>query len=132
MGGRVGGCLAVSRALGDFEFKFNGLQYVHREYQVSNVADIRSINITDATQFLILACHGRRITSREPSTAQKRPRLTAPEFSTTVPRRWQKPPWREEAWTTCQWSSSRSTSGAGTDRLDNQASQRFVYLHVKK
>merc|ERR1712146_481193 len=56
--GRVGGCLAVSRALGDFEFKFNVLQYVHREYQVSNVADIRSINITDATQFLILACDG--------------------------------------------------------------------------
>ena len=56
--GRVGGCLAVSRALGDFEFKFNGLHYVHKEYQVSNVADIRSINLTDASQFLVLACDG--------------------------------------------------------------------------
>jgi serine/threonine protein phosphatase PrpC len=56
--GRVGGCLAVSRALGDFEFKFNGLKYVHKEYQVSNVADIRSINLTDASQFVILACDG--------------------------------------------------------------------------
>jgi serine/threonine protein phosphatase PrpC len=56
--GRVGGCLAVSRALGDFEFKFNGQRYVHKEYQVSNVADVMSINISDTTHFLILACDG--------------------------------------------------------------------------
>jgi serine/threonine protein phosphatase PrpC len=56
--GRVGGCLAVSRALGDFEFKFNGLKYIHKEYQVSNVADIRSIALNDASQFLIIACDG--------------------------------------------------------------------------
>lgn len=56
--GRVGGCLAVSRALGDFEFKFNGMHYAHKEYQVSNVADVRTINLTDSSQFLILACDG--------------------------------------------------------------------------
>lgn len=56
--GRVNGCLAVSRALGDFEFKFSSPRYPNKEFQVSNIADIRQINLTDATKFLILACDG--------------------------------------------------------------------------
>lgn len=56
--GRVGGCLAVSRALGDFEFKMRAPTFVQKEFQVSNVADIRQIPITDVTRFLILACDG--------------------------------------------------------------------------
>lgn len=59
MAGRVCGCLAVSRALGDFEFKFTGNRFIpNKELMVSNVADIKQINITDNTKFLILACDG--------------------------------------------------------------------------
>eukprot|EP00388_Colpodella_angusta_P016295 GDKJ01040364.1.p1 GENE.GDKJ01040364.1~~GDKJ01040364.1.p1 ORF type:complete len:269 (+),score=9.10 GDKJ01040364.1:65-808(+) len=57
--GRVCGCLAVSRALGDFEFKFTGLRYIpNKELMVSNVPDIKQINITDQSRFLLLACDG--------------------------------------------------------------------------
>ena len=56
--GRVGGCLAVSRALGDFEFKFNGPRMQQREFQVSNVPDVRQYTITDSSNYLILACDG--------------------------------------------------------------------------
>lgn len=56
--GRVSGCLAVSRALGDFEFKVSMGRFVQKEFQVSNVADIRQINLTDGTRFLIIACDG--------------------------------------------------------------------------
>jgi serine/threonine protein phosphatase PrpC len=56
--GRVSGCLAVSRALGDFEFKVALGRFQQKEFQVSNVADIRQINLTDASRFLILACDG--------------------------------------------------------------------------
>ena len=59
MAGRVCGCLAVSRALGDFEFKFTGNRFIpNKELMVSNVADVKQINITDNTKFLILACDG--------------------------------------------------------------------------
>jgi protein phosphatase len=69
--GRVGACLAVSRALGDFEFKFNGNRYgTEKEFAVGNVPDICQINITDSTQFLILACDGLwDVCSNEESTA---------------------------------------------------------------
>ena len=57
--GRVCACLAVSRALGDFEFKFSGNRFVaNKELMVSNVADVKQLNITDATKFLLLACDG--------------------------------------------------------------------------
>nr|CCC91509.1 putative protein phosphatase 2C [Trypanosoma congolense IL3000] len=57
--GRVCGVLAVSRALGDYEFKFNGNRFIsNRELMVSNVADVRQINLTDASKFLLLACDG--------------------------------------------------------------------------
>lgn len=57
--GRVCGCLAVSRALGDFEFKFAGQRFIpNKELMVSNVADIKQINLTDQSRFLLLACDG--------------------------------------------------------------------------
>jgi protein phosphatase len=56
--GRVSGCLAVSRALGDFEFKCGGGRFVQKEFQVSNVPDIRQINLTDGSRFLVIACDG--------------------------------------------------------------------------
>ncbi|RNF01502.1 putative protein phosphatase 2C [Trypanosoma rangeli] len=57
--GRVCGILAVSRALGDYEFKFNGNRFIaNKELMVSNVADVRQINLTDSSKFLLLACDG--------------------------------------------------------------------------
>ncbi|CCW64252.1 unnamed protein product [Phytomonas sp. EM1] len=80
--GRVCGILAVSRALGDFEFKMqrgsprapritdrekndvkkkknNGNDDTAQpEYAVSNVADVRQLHLTDNSTFLILACDG--------------------------------------------------------------------------
>lgn len=57
--GRVCGCLAVSRALGDYEFKFSGTRFTNqRELMVSNLADVKQINITDATKFLVMGCDG--------------------------------------------------------------------------
>jgi serine/threonine protein phosphatase PrpC len=47
--GRVSGSLAVSRALGDLELKTQG---------VSNVPDIEEIEITNKTNFLIIASDG--------------------------------------------------------------------------
>ena len=56
---RVGGCLAVSRALGDYEFKFVGNTYPRNvDFIVSSVAQVSQVNISDATEFLILACDG--------------------------------------------------------------------------
>jgi len=55
---RVSGCLAVSRALGDFGFKVTLGPFQQKEFQVSNVADIRQINLTDSSRFLVLACDG--------------------------------------------------------------------------
>jgi protein phosphatase len=61
--GYVCGSLALSRALGDFYLKVDRDQFEQKEFQqqefkVSNVADIRQINLTDASRFLILACDG--------------------------------------------------------------------------
>lgn len=57
--GRVCGVLAVSRALGDYEFKFTGNRFtMNRELIVSNVADVRQINLTDSSKFLLMACDG--------------------------------------------------------------------------
>ncbi|KAH9597889.1 PPM-type phosphatase domain [Trypanosoma melophagium] len=57
--GRVCGILAVSRALGDYEFKFNGNRFTaNRELMVSNIADVRQINLTDSSKFLLMACDG--------------------------------------------------------------------------
>jgi serine/threonine protein phosphatase PrpC len=47
--GRVSGSLAVTRALGDLELKTQG---------VSNVPDIEEIELTNKTNFLIIASDG--------------------------------------------------------------------------
>lgn len=54
---RVGGCLAVSRAFGDFEFK-NGLMVDGAVLAVGNTPDIARVAATDSLSFLLLACDG--------------------------------------------------------------------------
>jgi len=55
--GRVNGMLALSRALGDFEYKGNS-QLPPREQAVSAYPDVRIEPIDAQTQFVILACDG--------------------------------------------------------------------------
>jgi protein phosphatase 2C family protein 2/3 len=53
--GRVGGLLAVSRAFGDFEYKQNG------KCLVTAKPDVQSMILTKDTDFIILACDGRKL-----------------------------------------------------------------------
>ena len=57
--GRVSGCLAVSRAFGDFEFK-GGSQVLSERHElvVSNVPDVTKVTLTDSCEAVILACDG--------------------------------------------------------------------------
>lgn len=57
-GNRINGMLNVSRAIGDYGFKFQGTEFDQRDFKVSNVADICEVNISDSTPFLVLACDG--------------------------------------------------------------------------
>ncbi|PKC67547.1 PP2C-domain-containing protein [Rhizophagus irregularis] len=55
--GRVNGNLALSRAIGDFEFKQN--PSLTPEHQiVTAYPDVRKEDITEKTEFLVLACDG--------------------------------------------------------------------------
>lgn len=54
---RVNGILALSRALGDFEYK-NNTSLKARDQAVSALPDIKSVPITSDTEFLLLACDG--------------------------------------------------------------------------
>lgn len=55
--GRVNGMLALSRALGDFEYKSNKI--VHAKDQVvSPFPDVKIEPITSDTQYILLACDG--------------------------------------------------------------------------
>lgn len=54
IGNRVNGRLAVSRALGDYEYKFNN----HGDNIVSSVPEIVSHDLTGGEQFLVLGCDG--------------------------------------------------------------------------
>ena len=57
--GRVMGSLAMSRALGDFNFKNNGLQGGNpHEEMVSVVPEIITSKMTAETEFIIIACDG--------------------------------------------------------------------------
>jgi serine/threonine protein phosphatase PrpC len=55
--GRVNGMLALSRALGDFEYKSNKMKY-HKDQMVSAFPDVKIEPITPDTQFVLLACDG--------------------------------------------------------------------------
>lgn len=55
--GRVNGNLALSRAIGDFEFKQNP-SLSPEEQIVTAFPDVKKEKITDKTEFLVLACDG--------------------------------------------------------------------------
>lgn len=55
--GRVNGALALSRALGDFEYKSNAQLQPH-EQAVSAFPEVKIQPIDAKTQFVILACDG--------------------------------------------------------------------------
>lgn len=54
---RVNGILALSRALGDFEYK-NNTNLKARDQAVTALPDIKCVPITSDTEFLLLACDG--------------------------------------------------------------------------
>ena len=55
--GRVNGMLALSRALGDFEYK-NSPQLKPKDQVVSAFPDVKIVPINAETQFVLLACDG--------------------------------------------------------------------------
>ena len=55
--GRVNGMLALSRALGDFEYKNNSLLKA-KDQAVTAHPDIKTVPITNDTEFVVLACDG--------------------------------------------------------------------------
>ena len=54
---RVNGILALSRALGDFEYK-NNTSLKAKDQAVSAFPDIKTVPITTDTEFVLLACDG--------------------------------------------------------------------------
>ena len=55
--GRVNGNLALSRAIGDFEFK-KSAELSPEQQIVTAYPDVISHNITDDDEFLVIACDG--------------------------------------------------------------------------
>jgi len=55
--GRVNGALALSRALGDFDYKKNK-KLKPKDQAVTAMPDVKTVPITTDTQFIILACDG--------------------------------------------------------------------------
>ena len=55
--GRVNGMLALSRALGDFEYKNNPM-FKPKDQVVSPFPDVKIVPITSDAQFVLLACDG--------------------------------------------------------------------------
>ena len=55
--GRVNGMLALSRALGDFEYKNNPM-FKAKDQVVSAFPDVKIVPITSDAQFVLLACDG--------------------------------------------------------------------------
>ena len=62
--GRVDGRLAVTRSIGDLHYKQKKVPedadfdwYIHNQ-KVSVMPDVKTINISPGTQFLVLACDG--------------------------------------------------------------------------
>eukprot|EP01062_Namystynia_karyoxenos_P068664 TRINITY_DN6358_c0_g1_i1.p1 TRINITY_DN6358_c0_g1~~TRINITY_DN6358_c0_g1_i1.p1 ORF type:complete len:472 (+),score=82.45 TRINITY_DN6358_c0_g1_i1:82-1416(+) len=56
--GRVGGCLAVTRAFGDYELKGGERVLSQAMLPVSNVPQISRFELTSHSEFLLLACDG--------------------------------------------------------------------------
>ena len=56
--GRVNGSLALSRAIGDFEFK-NATELCPKAQIVTAFPDIEVHNISDDDEFLVIACDGK-------------------------------------------------------------------------
>ena len=64
--GRVNGNLALSRAIGDFEFKKSA--HLPPEKQIVTVyPDVTTHNLCDDDEFLVVACDGRYHARRPPS-----------------------------------------------------------------
>jgi len=55
--GRVNGCLNLSRALGDMEYK-KSPKLAPEEYMITANPDIKTMDLQSGDQFLILACDG--------------------------------------------------------------------------
>eukprot|EP01060_Flectonema_neradi_P014699 TRINITY_DN2132_c3_g1_i1.p1 TRINITY_DN2132_c3_g1~~TRINITY_DN2132_c3_g1_i1.p1 ORF type:complete len:437 (+),score=66.85 TRINITY_DN2132_c3_g1_i1:127-1437(+) len=56
--GRVGGCLAITRAFGDFELKGGDRVLKEVNIPVSNTPEISKFTMTSNTEFVIVACDG--------------------------------------------------------------------------
>ena len=56
--GRVGGCLAITRAFGDFELKGGDRVLKDVNIPVSNTPEISKFTMTSNTEFVIIACDG--------------------------------------------------------------------------
>lgn len=57
--GRVNGNLALSRAIGDFEFK-KSAELSPEQQIVTAYPDVTSHDISDDDEFLVIACDGKR------------------------------------------------------------------------
>jgi len=73
--GRVNGSLALSRALGDFDYKSNK-ELCEKEQAVTAFPEIREFQLQDGDEFMILACDGiRDVMTSEQCAAFVRERL---------------------------------------------------------
>jgi len=61
IGGAVNGCLGVSRALGDMDFKRNAADTFGRDFTgdlVTATPDVKEVMLTEEDEFIVLACDG--------------------------------------------------------------------------
>lgn len=58
--GRVNGNLALSRAIGDFEFKQNANLPAELQAVTAN-PDIMDVQLTEADEFMVMACDGEEV-----------------------------------------------------------------------
>jgi protein phosphatase 2C family protein 2/3 len=63
--GRVNGNLALSRAIGDFEFK-KSAELSPENQIVTAYPDVEEHELTDEDEFLVLACDGELKTTSQP------------------------------------------------------------------
>lgn len=82
--GRVNGNLALSRAIGDFEFK-KSADLSPEQQIVTAFPDVVTHEITDDDEFLVIACDGQYTFA--PGSFKEAPRLTLVQESGIVSRR---------------------------------------------